>query len=68
MKRGVRRAAVGITIALFACFGIGLFIYSKSNSVQGMPRALLKLAKRSLPMIMLRDFELLVNNSMVRVV
>lgn len=34
----------------------------------GMPRALLKLAKRSLPMIMLRGFELLVNNSMVRVV
>ena len=28
----------------------------------GMPRALLKLAKRSLPMIRLRDFELLVNN------
>ena len=31
----------------------------------GMSRALLKLAKRSLPMIILRDFELLVNNSIV---
>ena len=32
---------------------------------RGMPRALLKLAKRSLPMIRLRDFELLVNNLIV---
>ena len=32
---------------------------------RGMPRALLKLAKRSLPMIRLRDFELLVKNSIV---
>jgi hypothetical protein len=33
--------------------------------LKGMPRALLKLAKRSLPMIILRDFELLVKNSIV---
>jgi hypothetical protein len=32
---------------------------------QGMSRGLLKLAKRSLPMIILRDFELLVKNSIV---
>jgi len=31
----------------------------------GMPRALLKLAKRSLPMIRLLDSELLVNNLIV---
>jgi hypothetical protein len=30
-----------------------------------MSRGLLKLAKRSLPMIILRDFELLVKNSIV---
>ena len=30
-----------------------------------MPRALLKLAKRPLPMIRLRDFEFLVNNMIV---
>jgi hypothetical protein len=35
---------------------------------RGMPRALLKLAKRSLLMIILRDFELLVNNSIIRFV
>ena len=34
-------------------------------SETGMSRTLLKLAKRSLPMIILRDFELLVKNSIV---
>jgi hypothetical protein len=35
------------------------------GAILGMPRALLKLVKRSLPMIRLRDFELLVNNLIV---
>ena len=33
-----------------------------AGATAGMPRALLKLAKRSLPKIILRGFELLVNN------
>jgi hypothetical protein len=39
--------------------------YVMRKSRRGMSRALLKLAKRSLPMIILRDFELLVKNSII---